>query len=137
MAFDADKAEPGQLSRSEYAALGLEFVEAARECDAAKLQRLIDRNAPVDYVDPIDRATALHYIAAYGARPALRVILKSGKGNFILRDSKGRMPSQLAREYGRDAAMARLLLMKEIREARARSIDPTSLYKRSARKAVS
>jgi ankyrin repeat protein len=137
MAFDADKAEPGQLSQSEYLELGLELLEAARECNAAKLQRLIDRNAPVDFMDPVDRATALHYIAAYGARPALRVVLKSGKANFILRDGQGRMPSQLAREYGRDDAMARLLLIKEIREAQARGIDPASLYKRSARKAAS
>jgi ankyrin repeat protein len=136
MAFDPHKAEPGELSQSEYMALGLELVEAARECNAAKLQQLIDRKAPVDYMDPVDRATALHYIAAYGARPALRVILKSGKGNFILRDGQGRMPSQLAREYGRDGAMARLLLIKEIREAQARGIDPARLYKRSARKSA-
>jgi hypothetical protein len=40
----------------------------------------------------------------------------------------------LAREYGRDDAMARLLLIKEIRQAQAQGIDPASLYKRPARK---
>ena len=53
-------------------ALGLKFLEAARECDATKLQRLLDEDAPVNFIDPMDRATALHYIAAYRARPALR-----------------------------------------------------------------
>jgi ankyrin repeat protein len=113
--------------------LGLKFVEAARECHAAELQRLIDRNAPVNFLDPIDHATALHYIAAYRARPALRVVLKSGKCDFLLRDGQGRLPSQLAREYGHDDAMARLLVIKEIRQAQAQGIDPASLYKRSVR----
>jgi ankyrin repeat protein len=112
--------------------IGAEFVEAARECHAAKLQRLIDRNAPVNFIDPHDRATALHYIAAYRARPALRVILKSGKCDFLIRDGQGRLPSQLAREFGHDDAMARLLLIKEIRQAQ-KGIDPASLYRRSAR----
>jgi ankyrin repeat protein len=117
--------------------LGLEFVEAARECNAAELQRLIDQNAPVNFIDPVDHATALHYIAAYRARPALRVILKSGRCDFLLRDGQGRLPSQLAREYGHDDAMARLLLIKEIGQAQAQGIDPASLYKRSARKGPS
>lgn len=133
MAFDADKAELGQLSQSECSELGLELIEAGRECNAAKLQRLINRNAPVNFIDPHDHATALHYIAAYRARPALRVILKSGKCDFLIRDGQGRLPSQLAREYGHDVAMARLLLIKEIQQAQAQGIDPGSLYKRSAR----
>ncbi len=137
MAFDADKAEPGQLSQCEYMELGLELVEAARECHAAKLQWLIDRNAPVNYMDPVDHATALHYIAAYRARPALRLLIKSGKCDFLVRDGQGRLPSQLAREFGRDDAMARLLLIKEIRQAQAQGIDVNSLYKRSARKPAS
>ena len=116
--------------------LGLEFVEAARQCHAAKLQRLIDRNAPVNFIEPHDHATALHYIAAYRARPALRVILKSGKCDFLIRDGQGRLPSQLAREFGHDDAMARLLVIKEIRQAQAQGIDSGGLYKRSARKAA-
>lgn len=119
----------GALSESEFR-LGLEFVEAAKECDAAKLKRLIDDNAPVNFVDPTDHATALHYIAAYRARPALRVILKSGKCNFLVHDGQGRLPSQLAREYGHDDAMARLLLIKEVRQVQAMGFDPSSLYKR-------
>jgi ankyrin repeat protein len=117
-----------------YFELGQAFVEAAKECNASKLQRLIDGNAPVNFVDPTDNATALHYTAAYRARPALRVLLKSGKCDFLVRDGQGRLPSELAREYGNDDAMARLLLIKEMRQARAQGIDPGSLYKVSARK---
>ena len=130
MAFDADRPDPVAKSQQ----LGLEFVEAARECHAAKLQRLLDQNAPVNFIDPVDHAAALHYIAAYRARPALRVILKSGKCDFLIRDGQGRLPSQLAREYGHDDAMARLLLIKEVQQAQAQGIDPMTLYRRSARK---
>jgi ankyrin repeat protein len=109
-------------------------VQAAKECNARKIQQLLDQNAPVNYADSEDQATALHYVAAYRAPPALRILLKSGKCDFLIRDGQGRLPSQLAREFGRDPAMARLLLIKEIRQAQAQNIDSDSLYKRSARK---
>jgi hypothetical protein len=111
-----------------------DFLQAARECDDRKLQLLLDQDTRTDYRDPWDNATALHYIAAYRARPALRVLLKCGKCDFLIRDGQGRLPSQLAREFGRDDAMARLLIIKEMRQAKAQGVDPASLYKVSARK---
>jgi ankyrin repeat protein len=101
--------------------LGRQFVQAAKECNARKLKLLLDQEAPVNYKDPSDKMTALHYIAAYRARPALRVLLKSGKCDFLIRDGQGRLPSQLAREFARDDVMARLLLIKEIRQAEAQN----------------
>jgi hypothetical protein len=71
--------------------------------------------------------------AAYGARPALRVLLNSGGCDFLVRDWEGRLPSEIAREYGRDREMARRLLVEEMRQARRQGIDPGSLYKISAR----
>jgi ankyrin repeat protein len=114
-------------------ALGMRLLQAAKECNARKIQLLLDQDAPVNYIDYADGATALHYVAAYRARPALRVLLKSGKSDFLMRDGKGRLPSQ-AREFGRDDAMARLLMIKEMRQAQARGIDPRSLYKVSSRR---
>jgi ankyrin repeat protein len=116
-----------------YMELGLAFLRAGKTCDPVSIQQLLDQDAPVNLVDPVDHATALHYIAAYDARPALRVLLKSGKCDFLIRDRNGRLPSELAREFGRDDAMARLLLIKEVRQAQAQGIDPGSLYKLSAR----
>jgi ankyrin repeat protein len=113
---------------------GKELLNAAKRGDAAKAQRLIEQDAPVNYANARDRATALHYIAAYDARPALRVILKSKDLDYLVRDRDGRLPSELAREVGNDDAMARLLMIKEMRQAKARGVDPTSLYKISARK---
>src|SRR6266851_10263680 len=66
-----------------YMEAGVEFVKAAKRGDADKLRRLLDQDAPVNFCDPVDHATALHYIAAYDARPALRVLLKTGKCDFL------------------------------------------------------
>jgi ankyrin repeat protein len=92
------------------------------------MSELLEEGAPISMQD---HGTALHYVAAYGARAALRVLLKSGECNYLVRDRKGRLPSQLAREFGHDDAMARLLIIKEMRQAQAEGIDPVSLYRRS------
>jgi ankyrin repeat protein len=117
--------------------LGLQVLRAAKKGDYVELRDLLSLGAPVNFVDPVDRATALHYVAAYQARPALRVLLNSGKCDFLVRDWEGRLPSEIAREYGRDRPMARLLLIKEMRQAEAQGIDPINLYKISARKPAS
>ncbi len=114
--------------------IALQFLDAAKNGDALELRELLKKDAPVNCVDPVDRAAALHYVAAYDARPALRVILKSGKLDHLVRDRDGRLPSELAREFGRDDAMARLLMIKEMRQAEAEGVDPAGLYKISARK---
>jgi len=115
--------------------LGLRFLDAAKNGDVRTMKELLGPNLPVNVIDPDDRATALHYIATFGARPALRVIVKSSRNlDYLLRDGEGRLPSELAREFGHDDAMARLLLIKEMRQAKAQGIDPTSLYKVSARR---
>src|SRR4051794_15267175 len=114
--------------------LGLEFLKAAQSGSARRLQDLFGKSAPVNFTDPTTGATALHYVAAYAARPAFRVLLKTGQCDFLIRDRKGRLASELAGVYGHDLPMERLLLKKEIQQARAQGIDPTGLYKVSARK---
>jgi hypothetical protein len=110
-------------------------LKAAKTGDADKLKELLREEDPqVNILDHFDRAAALHYIAAYDARPALRIILKRRDLDYLARDRDGRLPSELAREVGNDEGMARLLMIKEMRQAKARGIDPSSLYKVSARK---
>ncbi len=117
-----------------YTQLDLAFLKAAKTGDADKLKELLREDPSVNLLDHFDRAAALHYIAAYDARPALRVILKRMDLNYLVRDRDGRLPSELAREVGNDEGMARLLMIKEMRQAKARGIDPCSLYKVSSRK---
>jgi ankyrin repeat protein len=115
---------------------GLALLAAAKKVDTAGIRYLVNHGAPVNFVDPVYHATALHYLAAYDARPALGVLLASEKCDFLIRDWEGRLPSEIAREYGRDREMAHELLIKEMRQAQAQGIDPANLYKVSARKAA-
>lgn len=98
------------------------LLRAAENGDAARLGELLARGVPVNSRDPDTGATALHYAAAQGARRALRVLLRDGGSDHLIRDKQGRLPSELAGLYGNDPAMARLLLRKEAEQARASGI---------------
>ena len=53
------------------------------------------------------------------ARRVLRVLLDCGLCNFLLRDKGGRLASELAYLFGHDPAAARLLGIKESKQAEA------------------
>jgi hypothetical protein len=110
--------------------LGEQFLAAAEDADPERLDALAARGAPVNYHDPRNGATALHYVAAQGARPALRVLLKTGQCDFLARDDDGLLVSEMAGAYGRDLVMERLLLMKEIRQARQTGVPFDHIYRR-------
>lgn len=61
--------------------------------------------------------TALHYAAAFGARQCLRVLVNSGKCNYLLKDHRGRYASELAFSCGKDYAVGVLLSKKQIKQA--------------------
>jgi len=93
------------------------LLQAARDGDPVTVRRLAgEASTPVNFQDPRTGATALHYMAAYRARPALRELLKSGRCDFLIRDKKGRLAWELASSAD-DAAMARLLLRKTVKQA--------------------
>lgn len=108
------------------------FLRAAREGNVKRLDRLIDQGVPVNSRDRATGATALHYAAAHGARGVLRALLKSDQCDFLIRDKRNRLPSELAGLYGRDPVMARLLLKREVQQARARNLQ---LHRRADRMA--
>lgn len=99
------------------------LLHAARCADAEAIKREIEAGASVNARDFNSGASALHYVAAQGARPALRALLASGKCDHLIRDRDGRLPSELAGVYGRDPAMARLLMRKELQQARAQGFE--------------
>jgi hypothetical protein len=111
---------------------GERFLAAAEDASPERLEALAAKGAPVNYHDPRNGATALHYVAAQGARPALRALLKSGELDFLARDDRGRLASTLAGTYGRDLAMERFLLTKAIRQARESGIPLQQIYRRDA-----
>jgi ankyrin repeat protein len=118
-------------SASAWIDLGEKFLAAAEDADPEQLEALAAQNAPVNYRDPRTFATALHYVAAQGARPAFRALLKTGKCDFLLRDKWGRLASEMAGVYGGDLVMERLLQTKEIRQARETGIPLDHIYRRS------
>ncbi|MBK8174855.1 MAG: hypothetical protein IPK66_06170 [Rhodospirillales bacterium] len=98
------------------------------------MKRAIEDGASVNARDRETGAAALHLTAAQGARPAMRVLFASGKCDHLARDRQGRLASELAGVYGRDPAMARLLMRKELQQARAQGLELKRRGQEPARK---
>ena len=107
------------------ARIGAAFLTAAETGNPIEVGAFIKHGFPVDYQDPQTGQTALHIVAACQARKALRVLLKSKECDFLLRDNQGRLASEMAYLYGRDPAVARLLSIKERKQAEAAGIKLT------------
>ena len=105
--------------------LAEEFLQVAEHGNASKLRTFIEEGFPVDFQDPETGESVLHIVAACQARKALRVILQSGEYDFLLRDKRGRLPSEIAYLYGNDPALARLLGIKERKQAGEQGIELT------------
>jgi ankyrin repeat protein len=112
--------------------LGERFLAAAEDADPERLEALAGQGAPVNYPDPRNGLTALHYVAAQGARRAFRALLRIGGLDFLARDYRGRLASEMAGAYGHNLAMERLLFRKEIQQAREKGIPLEKLYRRDA-----
>ncbi|CAD0261113.1 ankyrin repeat domain-containing protein [Pseudomonas umsongensis] len=61
--------------------------------------------------------TALHYAAAFGARQCVRILVSSGKCDYLIKDHCGRYASELAFSCGKDYAVGVLLSKKQIKQA--------------------
>jgi len=93
------------------------LIEAAIEDDAKTLQALLAGPADINARDEYGM-TPLHHAAATGARACLRLLIAAGRCDFLLQDGLGRYASDLAIEWARDYAVARLLTRKQIQQAR-------------------
>lgn len=99
-----------------------------RACERGSPETLkifIEAGMDVNYQDPLTGQTALHIASAAQARAVIRVLLIVDRCDFLIRDNKGRLPSELAYLYGRDPALARLLGSKERKQAEAQGIKLT------------
>ena len=61
--------------------------------------------------------TVLHIAATRNARNVVRVLIESGKCDYLLRDPAGRLASEKAYLFGENPALARLLAIKERKQA--------------------
>jgi len=101
------------------------FLEAAAWGDEKVIQAFINLGFPVNYQDPRTGRTALHEAAGTRARDVVKLLLRVRGCDFLIRDNKGRLPSEMAYLYGHDPALARLLGDKERRQAEAQGIKLT------------
>jgi hypothetical protein len=120
------------LLADSFISLGEQFLAAAEDADPERLEGLAAQGAPVNYHDPRNGLTALHYVAAQGARRAFRALLRIGGLDFLARDGRGRLASEMAGAFGQNLAMERLLFRKEIQQAREKGIPLEQLYRRDA-----
>ncbi|MBI1181522.1 MAG: hypothetical protein GC201_13280 [Alphaproteobacteria bacterium] len=98
--------------------LGREFIEAARDGDGDLVRAFMEEGFPMAWSEDRNRETALHAAAGSRARPAIRVLVQHWP-DFLIRDRRGRLASELAYLYGEDPAMAHLLGIKERKDALA------------------
>jgi len=111
--MQGDSALRRQLERKLYR----DFLSAAERGNPQTLQIYLDTGIDVNFQDPKTGQTALHVSSASRAREAVRVLLASGKCDYLIRDRRGRLASELAYLYGEDPALARLLGNKERKQA--------------------
>jgi hypothetical protein len=102
-----------------------EFLQAAERGNPQMTGAYIEEGFPVNWQSPKTGETALHVSASAGARNALRVLVGCGQCNYLLRDKRGRLASELAYLYGRDSAVTRWLRIHERRQAKAQGIKLT------------
>lgn len=101
--------------------LGHQLIEATRERAFDLVARAIAEGADVNVQDA-HGMTALHHAAAHGARPCIRILVGSGKCDYLIRDHMDRYAFEIADEWARDYAVARLLAKKQLQQAAARGV---------------
>lgn len=98
-----------------------EFIREVKAGKVSSVERSIQLGINVNAQDKFGM-TALHYAAATGFRPCIRLLVNSGQCNYLIKDNKGRLASELAYEWGRDYAVGLLLQKKEARQAYQESL---------------
>jgi ankyrin repeat protein len=95
----------------------LPFIASIQLGYAGATKRLIDSGTVNVNEQDETGMTALHYAALLGARHCVRVLVNSGKCDYLIKDNQGRYASDLALEWGRDHAVSVLLSKKQAQQA--------------------
>jgi len=100
--------------------LGQELIDSARSWNFKKFQALIlDPNVPVDYVEPSSKSTILHVIANFGSVRMYDLLLKrDSELNFLTRNWKGYLSSELAAKHSDRNDLSDQLIAKELQAAK-------------------
>lgn len=102
------------------------MIKCVKNFDAYELDQAIRAgDCDVNFQDE-HGLTALHHAAADGARPCIRLLVNSGKCDYLIQDNKGRYASDLAIQWARDYAVGRLLTKHQLRQAHERGVPAWS-----------
>ena len=121
----AFRASPESAAQKNVIALTDVFFKAAARGDALTVLAFVHEGFPVNLCDEKTGETALHIAASSNARDVARVLIESGKCDYLLRDRRGYLPSDKAFLFGRNSALARLLAIKEEQQAAANGVTPS------------
>ena len=114
-------AEQGSLFARSMKASQQGLIQAVQQLSAAGVAALLKTGINVNFQDD-EGMTALHHAAALGARPCIRLLVASGRCDYLLRDNQDRYAYQLARQWARDYAVGRLLAKKQAQQAATRGV---------------
>lgn len=101
----------------------LSLIYAVRAGKIGVARELVQSGVDVNAVDEAGQS-ALHHAAATACRPAIRILVGTGKCNYLIQDENGDYASDLAITWGRDGAVARLLSKHQWRQAHAQGVPP-------------
>lgn len=103
--------------------LGLAFFEAAGYNDVPYGKAYIEAGLPVNFQHPVSGKTALHEACAHAVHPDFAyMLLETDDCDLLLKDKRGRLPYQLAYEFGRSIDLAAEIRKKTLQQASARNV---------------
>ena len=86
------------------------FLEAVEFGDTARVEKDIAEGViDINYTEPVTGLTALHIAAARNAVAVLRLLVKSGRCDYGIKDAQGRTAANVAVTVGRNPAVGRYL----------------------------
>lgn len=100
--------------------------EAINNADIGMIENFVRATSDVNFQDPSNGFTVLHYAAGACAHEIVDALLKHPEIDILIRDSKGRYPSELAfMEFGDDELAEYLLSLEAAeRDRRGQSFRP-------------
>ena len=115
----SDVKKTKDMNENERTRLGQELIKIVRDWDFGKFQEMIANPiVPLDYVEPVYLGTILHDVAGYGSMRMYEELLRrEDELNYLARDWKGRLASELASSHSDRNNLWEILIEKEVAAA--------------------